>query len=188
MTRLGFDHLAEALRDAGSVGEAAELHGRLCGALSLMGEQAIQPWVSESLNDAPANAEQRATPQQLLKNLAEATGKALDAGDMSLQLLLPDDESSLPQRAEALSEWCQGFIHGLGVAGADSEVLRAGVVAEVMADFVEITKVDVDDSGSAEEAETAYAELVEYVRVSVQLVYEELRSVRRDAPSGGRLH
>ena len=40
-----------------------------------------------------------------------------------------------------------------------------------------------DDEG--EDAESAFAELIEYVRVSVQLIYDETASMRAQQAAGG---
>jgi uncharacterized protein len=56
-------------------------------------------------------------------------------------------------------------------------------VEEVVRDFTEITHADVDGSDSEESNESAYAELVEFVRVGVQLVFDELAGLRTQAPS-----
>jgi uncharacterized protein YgfB (UPF0149 family) len=51
------------------------------------------------------------------------------------------------------------------------------------------TRVEVDSGQSEESNESAYAELVEFVRVGVQLIFEELGPLR-DQPSspGAPLH
>ena len=48
-----------------------------------------------------------------------------------------------------------------------------------MEDFGEIARVTLGDDETDLEAEAAYTELVEFVRVSVQLVFEEFYDVRR---------
>jgi hypothetical protein len=64
-----------------------------------------------------------------------------------------------------------------------------GEVGEIVRDLSEITRVGVDTDQNSEQNESAYAELVEFVRVGVQLVFEEL-SPLRDQPSspGAPLH
>ena len=44
--------------------------------------------------------------------------------------------------------------------------------------MTEITHVDVDPADSEESNEAAYAELVEFVRVGVQLLYDQLQPLR----------
>ena len=50
-----------------------------------------------------------------------------------------------------------------------------------MRDLTEITRAGVDASDSAEANESALAELVEFVRVGVQLVFDELEPLRERA-------
>jgi uncharacterized protein YgfB (UPF0149 family) len=49
--------------------------------------------------------------------------------------------------------------------------------------MLQITRATVDEDSDNEANETAYAELVEYLRVAVQLIYEELADFR-SAPAG----
>ena len=62
-----------------------------------------------------------------------------------------------------------------------------GEVGEIVRDFVEITRAGVDARQDEESNESAYAELVEFVRVGVQLLFEELgrraAGRRRAAPA-----
>ncbi len=51
-----------------------------------------------------------------------------------------------------------------------------------MRDLGEITRAGVDASDSIEANESALAELVEFVRVGVQLVFDELESLRDKDP------
>ncbi len=79
----------------------------------------------------------------------------------------------------ALGEWCQGFLYGLGTGVAVPEASQLpGDAAEVLRDMTEITHVDVDPADDAESNEAAYAELVEFVRVGVQLLYDQLQPMR----------
>ena len=108
---------------------------------------------------------------------------------MSFQPLLPDDAEALMQRVDALAQWCQGFNHGLFVAARTSaaeDEIRSGNTAEIVSDFAEMAQVAVGPDEADAEGEAAYAELVEYVRVSVQLVYEELAAVRQREQAASR--
>lgn len=175
--------VAAALSSVGSLGQPAEIHGEFCGLACIMGKEAAAPWASAVLGDAVAEESDQCADDATaaLVELAESAWSALEAGDMSLELLLPPDEASLEQRASALGVWCQGFMHGLGAAGqpgADSPVVSNAVVREIVADFSEITRATFADHETEEEGEAAFVELVEFVRVSVQLVFEELHGIR----------
>ena len=58
-----------------------------------------------------------------------------------------------------------------------------------MRDLTEITRADVDSTDSAAANESALAQLVEFVRVGVQLVFDELEPLReRHTAPGPVLH
>jgi len=108
---------------------------------------------------------------------------------MGFTPLLPEDAQPIDARAAALGQWCQGFLYGLGASAlSDARELR-GDVGEVVRDLTEITHVGVDARDSLESNEGAYAELVEFVRVGVQLLFDELESLRAPpAPPDASLH
>ena len=177
--------IGEALRRAGSLGEPPEIHGEICGLLCVMGEDAVASWVTGTLNDAQTPT---VDAVDTLTELGGAAFTVLEAGDMSISLLLPGDDDSLEVRAEALGHWCQGFMHGLGAGGQggnDSPIIREGLTRDIILDFSEITRVMFADDETEEEGEAALIELIEYVRVSVQLVFEELLAIRGGAGSAG---
>ena len=82
---------------------------------------------------------------------------------------------------EALGHWCEGFLHGL-VAAEHSDALRERLAAEPLSDIIkdllQITRAGLDEESDEEDNESAYVELVEYVRVAAQLCYEELADLR----------
>ena len=116
----------------------------------------------------------------------------LEAGDMRFNLLLPPDDESLQLRTAALADWCHGFMHGLveaggGDVGPQSDALENSIAAEILDDFSEITKAGAGEQ-AGDEAEQAFVELVEYVRVSVQIIYDEMAPLRANQVSAKGLH
>jgi uncharacterized protein YgfB (UPF0149 family) len=99
--------------------------------------------------------------------------------------LLPDDDTPLAMRADALSQWCQGFLYGLG-SGTTGDPAEVSVeAAEIIRDFTEITQVGVDADEQTEDNEVAFAEVLEFVRVGVQLLFVELAPARGEEPAPG---
>jgi uncharacterized protein YgfB (UPF0149 family) len=95
---------------------------------------------------------------------------------------LPDDESELTVRTEELANWCQSFLAGLGAAGTVDKDAMGEQVGEIVLDFSRLSNAGFDEADEdAEEAENAFAEILEYVRVGVQLIYEEL-AANMDGP------
>jgi uncharacterized protein YgfB (UPF0149 family) len=171
-----------ALSRAGVESDAAEAHGSLCGFLCGLGPGATQAWLAELLAEvSPPDAAQLSAATMELEALANAGRSALEDLNLEFQPLLPDDDEPLAGRVECLALWCQGFNHGLYVAArlGDAEAeMNSGNTAEIVADFAEMAQVSLGEDQPDADGESAYAELVEFIRVSVQLVYEELAPVR----------
>jgi len=175
----------ELQRQLGAVGadvEAAEAHGEFCGRACLGGAAAIREWQKALLPEVGADDVLAQECNRSLEILAADSLLKLEAGDLGFQLLLPDDDDPLRARTAALADWCHGFMQGLVLGGAAdqgraSDMLDEALPDEILDDFSEITKAGAV-SDADEEAEQAYAELVEYVRVSTQLIYDELAALR----------
>jgi uncharacterized protein len=158
-----------------AVTDPAEAHGTLVGALCAAKDYRLEDWAAELLPENAALAQGAAA----LRDLYAETRAALNAPEMPFELLLPDDDEPLEARTEALGQWCNGFLYGLGTNGdADPERLP-GDAGEVVRDLNEITRAAVDAQEDAETNEAAYAELVEFVRVGVQLIFEQLNASRQ---------
>jgi uncharacterized protein YgfB (UPF0149 family) len=182
-----FDLVDRALRELGATEGAPQAHGSLCGIACVLGYRARSVWIA-GLTVAGDSSAVRAEPAGILGDLAAVTCTALSEGDMGFSPLLPPDDLPLSCRAEGLAEWCAGFMHGLGEAVGTQdagEALSGDVTREIMEDLGRIARVTVDDDETDLEAEAAYTELVEFVRVSVQLVFDELYDVRQDLTALG---
>jgi uncharacterized protein len=182
-----FDDLQRLLVQAHALTDAAEAHGTLAGALCAT-RCSLSDWLAEILPDGRSEGLAAAS----LRAVFDSTAGALIEGRLDFQPLLPDDEAPIAERTAALGEWCQGFLYGLGtgVAVAHADSLQ-GEAAEVLRDLTEITHVDVDPADDEESNESAYAELVEFVRVGVQLLYDHLQPMREPPKNTGlpeRLH
>jgi uncharacterized protein YgfB (UPF0149 family) len=168
-----------------SLADAAEAHGTLAGCLCGSAGYRFEDWLKEILPEGRATG--AATRE--LRELYDATVAALIQPDMEFSPQLPDDEAPLEERTAALAHWCQGFLYGLGAGSITSASELPGEVGEVVRDFIEISHAAVDAESGEESNENAYAELVEFVRVGVQLLFEELASARRPgAPTATPLH
>jgi len=176
---VAFDDVAQALAAGGSVVHAAEAHGCLCGAFCARRRYLAAEWLEEVLPEASTAA---ALSGPLGRLYAQSKGVLAD-GEMEFSPLLPDDEAALAQRVEALAAWCHGFLYGFGSAGAAVRNAVVDEVAEILADFAEISRAGEADSGADEVEEEAYAQLVEFMRVGVQLVYDQLEATRAGQPA-----
>jgi len=177
-----FDDVARALAGAGSTVGAAEAHGCLCGAASARRDYGMADWLDEILPDGvPAETDG-------FRALVDATLEALAGDAMEFQPLLPDDETPLATRVEALGAWCQGYLYGFGTAGTSGNVRLPDDVAEVLGDFAQLGRAGAVGADEDAVEEEAYAELVEFLRAAVQLVYDELAPLRASQPAPNTDH
>lgn len=178
--------LFERLTDLLDPLDPAELHGLLCGLLctdaSLKGEQ----WVRQAREVLADGAELSKSAHDLLIKILEYSMVQLNDPDGSVMLLLPDDDTPLNQRTDALGAWCQGLLYGLGLGQAEQYGALSEESQEFLRDATEIAQAGFDTDETGEADETAYAEVVEYLRVGLLLIHLDLR--HSAVPDSARLH
>lgn len=177
MLQVTFAEVALVLEGLGSSVPAAEAHGCLVGALCTSPHYPMERWLEEIIPDADQRNDEDS--QQALRLLYADTLNALRGEDMEFEALLPDDDISLAGRAGGLSQWCQGFLYGFGTGQANGLAVKQedlpSNVNEILNDLTHIGRASVELEGDGSETEEeAYAEVVEYVRVGVQLIHDEL--------------
>ncbi len=161
---------------------AAEVQGLLCGLLCALGGDVRERWLGELFNAEATGIETLPAPQDMLGRLYTQTAAGLEDPELGFSPLLPDDAQPLSQRAQAVNDWCQGFLYGLGVAGGKAQRVLSDEGKEMLRDFSEITRMDAASVEASEENEQALTEVIEFIRVAVMLVYAEL-AARRESVS-----
>lgn len=175
MYTASYAEIQRVLIEERSMSEAAEAHGTLAGSLCTAVTYRFEDWLLEILPEGRAQADAAAAA---LREVYARTAQSLVEADLAFVLFLPEEEQPIDARTEALAQWCQGFLYGLGSRVIQDASRLPGDVGEVVRDLNEITRVGADGSGDLESNESAYTELVEFVRVGVQLVFAELEPVR----------
>lgn len=187
---MDFYEVDDCLAAAGALGSPAELQGMLCGRLcsgNILTEQDLMATTAEFLTLEDDGLQSVA---ELARNIHDELRIQLLDGQLGLSLLLPEDDEEMPRRLGALGEWCQGFLVGLGQGGLSDPAQLTPEVHEILEDLTAIAQVDdeaemaVEDDGD----EADYTELVEYVRVVVMTLYEELANSGGDKPAEPTLH
>ncbi|MEO8672124.1 MAG: UPF0149 family protein [Tahibacter sp.] len=163
---------------------ASDLHGSLTGFLCGGGVASARNWL-EHLEIEPGVDVSQADRQSVLDGLFRGCRSELEDAGLRFLPLLPGDEEPLTERADALVEWCRGFLGGLGLSGVDVERGLSEDGAEILRDLSTIaaSRFEYED---VEEDETALVEVLEFVRVGVLLLHSELASSA--APVAGTLH
>ena len=184
-----FEELEHMLTSAGALVGAAECHGNLCGILCGGRTPESSRWVEHTLGAQPAGETPECEAE--LEQLSHQMRRILDHEELSFEPLLPAGNSRLEHRVEALAQWCQGFLAGLGEARVSQLEELPDDSREVIRDMVEITRAGLEVDGHGDEQEAAYAEIVEYVRVGVLLLLEDLNPLSPTQPvvdPGAQLH
>lgn len=148
---------------------ASDLHGSLTGLLCGGGKAQAGNWLAALELDADLG---EAEKDPMLRQFHRQCREQLDDSELGFAPLLPDDETSIAERSEALAEWCRGFLGGFGLAGTGESTTLQADAREIVADFSAIAGADFSYAGN-EEDEEALSEIIEFVRVSVLLLYAE---------------
>ncbi len=160
-----------ALADEAEPAAVAETHGLVVGLLSAKPDLPEAELISQLAAlqvgewDAEGLREQTAPAVTSLRH-------DLDASDMSFRPLLPTDDRPLDERTHCLAHWCSGFLSGFG---AGEPVIAPGETTEAVHLIEQIARATTDNEAEAEAEESAYVELVEFVRMAVLLLREHNR-------------
>lgn len=180
--------LADAVAALGLAVDTSELHGGICGLLCARGPGAASAWIRDSGHVAVSQIGDAEAARESLHEAEAESWRELGGDELTFYPWLPGSETELSVRVAALAAWCRGFVAGLGLGGYAPEDAATeadtgggrGAVAEFVGDLVEISRagLDADELEDADQAGFDLAAVVEYVRVGVQLVFEELREQR----------
>lgn len=165
-----YDELDTLLRAAGASASPSEAHGVLAGVLCAP-EGAENAWRGLILDD---EAVPGALLDECLTDLLAQTRAMLADTEFGFVPLLPNETGSLAQQLEGLTAWCRGFLLGFSAGGNRELRTLSPEAQEFLADVVQMSDVELEAEGADDEDEArALAELVEYLRAGVQLLYDE---------------
>jgi len=171
------EELEQMLQSAGAESSASEAHGMLSGTICAAGKTAPGLWLEYLLGEGNTLSAAASDSSDMLLTLQSELLRQLNDDAFGFELLLPLDDVPLSLRTETLSQWCAGFLYGLALGGFREDVAMPDSVSEVVKDFYEISHARFDYDLMDESDEAAYTEIVEYVRMGVLLLYEELQPV-----------
>lgn len=163
----------------------AELHGLLCGLLCSDADLQGDQWLHLARDVLADGAELSKSACDVLIKLLEYETMQLSDPDGPIALLLPNDDAPLNRRTDALGAWCQGLLYGLGLGQVERQGALSKESREFLRDAADIAQVGFENDESSEADEAAYAEVVEYLRAGLLLIYLDLR---RTAAPDARLH
>jgi uncharacterized protein YgfB (UPF0149 family) len=169
-----FEHTLALAQGNLEAPDLAECHGITCGLLCRLPDASL-----DALMGLLDMLELVKTPgsglRMALEDLLNATRAQLADEDMGFSLWLPNDEEMLEERTMALSQWCSGFLAGLGSSGDETLSAMSDEANDALRDLQQISTADVSDTDESDEDENAFSEIVEYIRVVILMIREDLR-------------
>lgn len=151
-----FDEAVEAL---GPLASPMEIQGLYCGAYCADRRAPTPGAWHEALR---LQFGEDALLLDAVDALAQAQAQALEDQELSLQLLLPEEDAPLADRAEGLARFCSAFLSGYGLAGGQ---LRDGD-QEALEDLAAIAQLS-DELDDDDDTERNLELLIEHVRIVV---------------------
>jgi yecA family protein len=167
-----FDTLTALLERNNILTSAAEVQGIFCGMLGGGMPLECQDWIEPIADFIHQGDSFSKEVESAFKEMYDSTCQQLVASDFALALCLPEDSAPINERGQALLNWVQGFMLGFGLHQADLTGCSDDV-KEGLQDFYEIGRMD-EEMSEDEESEQALFEVMEYVRVTAMLCFNEL--------------
>ncbi len=152
---------------------AAEAHGMATGMLCTNEQVECEIWLTELLGN---NDSLSAENTYILIRLLEETRRLLFSDEFEFDLFLPEVDTALDLRVQALKFWCRGFLLGVGSVASAANYSRDAM--EILRDIAEFTKLDTDVED--ENDENDFVEITEYLRPAVLLLRDELTQTGKD--------
>ena len=145
------------------------LTGMLCGGMTLDNREWMV-MLFDFTNEGQAWSQ--AAQDCALESIKNTQGQ-LTANEFNLSEHLPE-KSDLFGKAEALAQWTQSFISGIGLSGIGSTLLTEDC-REVLADLSEISQLTVDETEDLVEQADYLEVLIDHVQVCALTVYLDVK-------------
>jgi len=179
---MNFEYIDQIRQKAGISLDVSEYHGKICACLCFGNLEAETLLPGEINADISSLSSETMKLKNVLLGLTTETLEKLNDAEMTFYPLLSPDSESLTNRTLSLSSWCAGFINGVGLAVAQKNISmnpsEQDIIGEIIEDFSQISKLTSASVMNEGGEELAYMEVVEYVRVGVQLIFEELKAAK----------
>ena len=174
-----FDHIKDVLTPFPELESPSFIQGMLIGLIC--GDNDIEEtvWIKKLIEEAQITKVKESF-LIALHEMFQETNKGLNGSGFELVLCLPDEEDDVVARAAMLGHLCEGVLYGLGLVGRlqDAEESISKEVSELINDFGDIAQIDIEAlaqaKGLGDAEESDLMQLVEFVRIGVMMINEEL--------------
>jgi uncharacterized protein YgfB (UPF0149 family) len=161
--------------------QAAESQAIACGMLVVnMAADKLQ-WVQLLVGDIDPDDKPQHQAVAMLGQLFDETRQQLQDSNLAFELLLADDDTPLVKRVEMVQEWCRGFVLGMAMSGVKNDKGLPEDTQDFLSDMIEIGNAGELQLGDDNESEASLAEIIEYIRMGVLLINEELQPIKQSS-------
>ncbi|STX49982.1 Putative conserved exported protein precursor [Legionella busanensis] len=155
---------------------SSELHGIICGYLCAGAAEKAESYLQALTLQNKKDEFTRAAAMAIFDAYTVTQQQIINI-DFTFQLLLPDEESPLIYRAQAFSQWCEGFTQGITLSGINYELLDEEDSREALQHIVEFAQLDYNNVDVSEEDEKALVDISEYTRMAVLRLSEDFHNL-----------
>lgn len=173
-----YQPFAEHLKTIGVLASPSELHAQASAVLCVNKQTPFDQWLKSISEDYCIEKPDDVNLRHVMSAVFDYAKEQLDKDDYSYQLLLPQEEFTLQERLEILSDWVSTFLSALGTAGFVSENLSPEC-KEFINDLDKIARIDNTIEG-LEGEELDFIEITEYIRSGIMILYVELNQTKSD--------
>lgn len=161
---------------------ASEIQGLLAGLLAASNQVKPEEYAGRLAEYVDIEMSRFAEIASEIEAIFSTLSSSWDGMGLEFELLIPEDDELIEERADALGAWCEAFLAGLGLSGQFTTETRLGADArQALEDLSEIARIEVDEVD--EDLEKAFADVSEHVRLAALLIATELNGQAGETPS-----
>jgi uncharacterized protein YgfB (UPF0149 family) len=157
---------------------AAEIHGMMLGYLSTNPEPCFKTWTL-LVDDLLSWNELEVATQDQLSKLFLSANMELVQHILDLTMALPSDQESLLSRLTAMSDWCRGYLYGVGLSTPSKFLFENSHVCELLNDITQFSQVELEVD-PVEESQLALNQIIHHIQMSVQIIYAQCKQNNSD--------
>lgn len=173
-----YDGFADAISFLSLPVSASSLHGMMCGYLCAGADSQGESYLHALSN----NKKDKHSRQAMLAmfEVFSISQQQITHFDFNFQMMLPDENESLIARAQAFSEWCEGFTQALTLSGVSIDQFHEEEAQDALQHMIEFAELDCDSLDVDEEDERSLMEVSEYARMVVIRLHGDLKMDERE--------
>ncbi len=165
-----YQRFQQALDSIGALANPAEAHGVLIGMWIGGGPAEESRWLAELVEEDQPPQAAPAALSELYQRLVE---QVTTADNLGLDLVLPDEETSLKTQVEGLIDFAQGVLYGYAIENGPARRALGDDAREVFDDLGDIAQLDPESVKTEDDAFDIH-QIEEYLSSALLVMYLQL--------------